>query len=328
MTKLYPVKFKPIYKPVLWGGTRIASFKGINPFDCPIGETWEISGLEGFESIVSEGEFTGLSIKELLQQYGNQIMGERLYNIYGNRFPILIKFIDAAQDLSIQVHPNDEIALARHNCNGKTELWYMLDSLDNSIIYSGFKTPITQSELNKHIEDNTLTNVLAQFSPRRGDTFFLPAGRIHSIGAGNLLLEIQQTSDITYRVFDYNRTDFNGKKRELHTELAIEAIDYNVYDQYCQHTEPQHNAEIEINRCEYFVTTLIKTNNSCRINIAEKDSFRIIAITSGNGTLLDNNGNTSTLNQGDVLLIPAQSEWIEITSESDNDIEVVTTYVP
>lgn len=328
MNKLYPVKFKPIYKPVLWGGTRIASFKGIKPFDSPIGETWEISGLEGFESIVSEGEFTGLSIKELLQQYGNQIMGERLYNIYGDRFPILIKFIDAAQDLSIQVHPNDEIALKRHNCNGKTELWYILDSLDNSIIYSGFKTLTSQSELNKHIENNTLTNALAQFSPKRGDTFFLPAGRIHSIGAGNLLLEIQQTSDITYRVFDYNRTDLNGKKRELHTELAIEAIDYNVYDQYCQHTESLHNTEFEINRCDYFVTTLLKTNNSYRINIAEKDSFRIIAITSGNGILLDNKGNTSTLNQGDVLLIPANSEWIEITSESGNDIEVVTTYVP
>lgn len=328
MSKLHPLKFNPILKPVLWGGSRIATFKGSEPFDCPIGETWEISGLEGFESVVSGGEFEGMTMSDLLNHKGKQIMGDRLYQQYGNKFPLLIKFIDAAQDLSIQVHPNDQIAADRHNCSGKTELWYMLESIDDAIIYCGFKSPTTLDEFRNHINNNTLTDVLACFSPKRGDIFYLPAGRIHSIGAGNLLLEIQQSSDITYRVYDYNRTDLNGKKRELHTELAIEAIDYQVHDEYCQHTEPQPNVETEINRCEYFVTTLLKINESHRINIAEKNSFRIIVITAGEGLLTNNDGYSENLKQGDVLLIPASTEWIELRSDGNNILEVVTSYIP
>lgn len=255
-------------------------------------------------------------------------MGKRLFQKYGVHFPLLIKFIDAAQDLSIQVHPNDEIAAPRHNCSGKTELWYMLESQDSSIIYSGFKTPTTLNEFKSHIENNTLTDVLACFSPKRGDIFYLPAGRVHSIGAGNLLLEIQQSSDITYRVYDYNRTDFNGKKRELHTELALETIDYQVHDEYCIHTEPQLNCEVEINRCDYFATTLLKVNNSCRIEIANKDSFRIIVVTSGKGNLTDDKGNKAILKQGDVLLIPASTEWIDVATSSNKGIEVISTYIP
>lgn len=329
MSNIGPLKFNPILKPVLWGGSRIASFKGAKPFDKPIGETWEISGLEGFESIVlSNDSLNGLTIRELLDQYGYQIMGQRLTEIYGNHFPLLIKFIDAAQDLSIQVHPNDAIAYNRHKCSGKTELWYIIDSKNDATIYSGFKTQTNREELKKHINNGTLTDLLAHFTPHRGDTFYLPAGRIHSIGAGNLLLEIQQTSDITYRVFDYNRTDLNGKKRELHTDLAIEAIDYQVYNEYCHHYDSQYNNEIEINRCEYFVTTLFKTNNNYRINIADKDSFRIIIITAGNGILSDSNNNTINLNQGDVILIPATTKWVDIKTPNGDDIEIVTTYVP
>lgn len=328
MSNISPIRFSPILKSVLWGGSRIATFKGIAPSNSLIGETWEISGLDGFETKVAEGEFNGMTISELLSQKGKLIMGKRLFQKYGTHFPLLIKFIDAAQDLSIQVHPNDEIAKAKHNCNGKTELWYMLESHESSIIYSGIKTPTTINEFKNHVENNTLTDVLACFSPKRGDIFHLPAGRVHSIGAGNLLLEIQQSSDITYRVYDYNRTDFNGKKRELHTELALEAIDYQVHDEYCIHIEPQLDCEVEINRCDYFATTLLKVNNSCRIEIANKDSFRIIVITSGKGKLIDNNGNKATLKQGDVLLIPASTEWIDITASSNKGIEVVSTYVP
>ena len=328
MKEISPLKFNPILKSVLWGGSRIATFKGVAPFDSPIGETWEISGLKGFESIVANGEFLGKTISQLLQEHGVAIMGVRLVKRYGNEFPLLIKFIDAAQDLSIQVHPNDEVAAMRHNCCGKTELWYMLESDNNAIIYSGFKTPITLEEFRNHVEENTLTNVLARFSPNRGDTFYLPAGRVHSIGAGNLLLEIQQTSDITYRVFDYNRTDFNGKKRELHTELAIETIDYQVYDEYCHHAIPKLNKEVEINRCEYFVTTLLKIDMESRIHVSAYDSFRIIIVTQGQGQLVDNNGNECQLHQGDVLLIPASTQWIDINAKDGEAIEVVTTYVP
>lgn len=327
MSNISPLKFTPILKSVLWGGSRIASFKGIAPSNSLIGETWEISGLKDHETIISTGEFKGMTISELLHSHGEDIMGKRLYSQFGAQFPLLIKFIDAAQDLSIQVHPNDEIAAPRHNCSGKTELWYMLESKSNSIIYSGFKTPTSLKEFKDHVENNTLTDVLARFSPKRGDIFYLPAGRIHSIGAGNLILEIQQSSDITYRVYDYNRTDFNGQKRELHTELAIEAIDYEVYDEYCTHSEPKIDCEIEINRCKYFATTLLKVKNSCRINVANKDSFRIIIVTSGKGNLIDCNGNNIALKQGDVLLIPASTDWVDINS-CGNEIEIVTTYVP
>ncbi len=328
MSNISPIRFTPILKSVLWGGSRIATFKGIAPSNSLIGETWEISGLDGLETKVAEGEFKGMTISELLSKKGELIMGKRLFQKYGVHFPLLIKFIDAAQDLSIQVHPNDEIAAPRHNCSGKTELWYMLESQDSSIIYSGFKTPTTLNEFKSHIENNTLTDVLACFSPKRGDIFYLPAGRVHSIGAGNLLLEIQQSSDITYRVYDYNRTDFNGKKRELHTELALETIDYQVHDEYCIHTEPQLNCEVEINRCDYFATTLLKVNNSCRIEIANKDSFRIIVVTSGKGNLTDDKGNKAILKQGDVLLIPASTEWIDVATSSNKGIEVISTYIP
>lgn len=329
MSEISPLKFNPILKPVLWGGSRIATFKGVTPFDRPIGETWEISGLQGFESVVASGEYAGKTINELLSEKGEDIMGRRLCRRYGNQFPLLIKFIDAAQDLSIQVHPNDEVAASRHNCSGKTELWYMLESHDDAIIYSGFKSPTTLDEFRSHVEENTLTDALACFSPRRGDIFYLPAGRVHSIGAGNLLLEIQQSSDITYRVYDYNRTDLNGKKRELHTELAIETIDYRVHDEYCQHPLPRLNEEVEINRCEYFATTLITTNSAVRVNVAEKDSFRIVVVTAGSGVMVDCNGDETPLKQGDVLLVPASTQWVDVKATNiDTPLEVVTTYVP
>lgn len=329
MSEISPLKFIPILKPVLWGGSRIATFKGVMPFDRPIGETWEISGLQGFESVVAIGEYAGKTISELLTERGVDIMGNRLSRRYGNQFPLLIKFIDAAQDLSIQVHPNDEVAASRHNCSGKTELWYMLESHDDAIIYSGFKSPTTLDEFRTHVEENTLTDVLARFSPCRGDIFYLPAGRVHSIGAGNLLLEIQQSSDITYRVYDYNRTDLNGKKRELHTELAIETIDYRVHDEYCQHPSPRLNEEVEINRCEYFATTLITTDSSVRVNVAEKDSFRIVVVTAGGGVMVDCNGDETRLKQGDVILVPASTQWVEVKATNvGTPLEVVTTYVP
>ncbi len=329
MDKIFrPLKFAPIFKQVLWGGHRISDFKGLKPVGGPVGESWEISGLEGHESIISVGEFKGTSINALLKLYGKEIMGQRLYSRYGNRFPLLVKFIDAAQDLSIQVHPNDQIASRRHNCNGKTELWYMLDPKGKAMIYTGFESPISKDDFKSHVENNTLCDVLSRFEPERGDIFYLPAGRIHSIGAGNFLLEIQQTSDITYRVYDYNRTDLNGKKRELHVDLAMEAIDYAVHKEYKYRIDPRQNEEAEINRCSYFIATLIEADKSVTVPVAEKDSFRIIVITKGIGEIDDGSGVTTPVRQGETVLIPAITRSVEIIPREGGFIEAVTAYVP
>ncbi len=325
---LRPLKFDPIFKQVLWGGHRISDFKGLEPVGGPVGESWEISGLEGHESIISGGQFKGISINALLQDRGKEIMGQRLYGRYGNRFPLLVKFIDAAQDLSIQVHPNDRIASRLHNCNGKTELWYMLDPEGKAMIYTGFESPISKDDFKSHVENNTLCDVLSRLEPKRGDLFYLPAGRIHSIGAGNFLLEIQQTSDITYRVYDYNRTDLNGKKRELHVDLAMEAIDYDVHKEYNYRIEPRQNEEVVINRCGYFIATLIEADESVEVPVAEKDSFRIIVITKGVGRIDDGNGRPISVRQGETVLVPAVTRSVEIIPRKGGFIEAVTAYVP
>lgn len=326
MSNISPLRFEPYYKPVLWGGNRIASFKGVPPHNEPIGESWEISGLEGYESRVAEGVFAGKTIDELLSMHGEEILGQRIYRLYGNKFPLLIKFIDASKDLSIQVHPDDTLAAERHHCWGKTELWYTLDPMPDAYIYSGLQSSITPAKLKEHIANNTFSGVLAKFYPRRGDLFYLPAGRIHSIGAGNLILEIQQTSDITYRVYDYNRTDLNGKKRELHIDLALDAIDFRVHEDYMRHTDPLSNREIVLKECPFFSSTLISIDSKFRLQVARYNSFRIIIATKGKGAIADNSGNETTIRQGDTLLIPAATRWIDIMPHSDS-LEIVTAYI-
>lgn len=326
MSSLSPLRFEPYYKPVLWGGERIASFKGLPPHNEPIGESWEISGLEGYESKVSEGQFMGMTIDRLLSIHGEEILGQRLYNLYGNKFPLLIKFIDASKDLSVQVHPDDTLAAKRHNCWGKTELWYTLDPAPGAYLYSGLQSSITPERLKEHIANNTFSDVLAKFYPSRGDLFYLPAGRIHSIGAGNLILEIQQTSDITYRVYDYNRTDLNGKKRELHIDLALDAIDFRVHEDYMRHVDPLSNREIVLKECPFFSSSLISADNRFRLQVSRYNSFRIVIATKGNGAIADNWGNEVSIRQGDTLLIPASTRWIDIIPCS-RPLEVVTAYI-
>lgn len=326
MNNIGPLRFKPYFKPVLWGGSRIASLKGMMPNDEPVGESWEISGLEGFLSCVADGPFEGETIESMLQKYGNEILGRQNYRIYGNKFPLLVKFIDASKDLSIQVHPDDFLARERHGCWGKTELWYTLDPEPGAYVYSGLQSPLTTDELKAHIDNNTFGDVLAKFAPQRGDLFYLPAGRIHSIGAGNMILEIQQTSDITYRVYDYNRIDLNGKKRELHIDLALDAIDYRVHEDYMRHVETLVNQEIVLKECPYFTATVITLDKKFRLPIARYNSFRIIIATRGNGEIVDNQGNRVAIGQGETLLIPANTRWIDIIPVSA-DLEIVTSYI-
>ena len=326
MNNIGPIRFKPYFKPVLWGGSRIAAFKGMEPNDEPVGESWEISGLEGFVSVVAEGPYAGETVESLLQKYGNDILGRNNYRIYGNKFPLLIKFIDASKDLSIQVHPDDFLARERHGCWGKTELWYTLDPEPGACVYSGLQSTITPSQLKEHIDNNTFSDVLAKFEAKRGDLFYLPAGRIHSIGAGNMILEIQQTSDITYRVYDYNRIDLNGKKRELHIDMALDAIDFRVHEDYMRHIDPLVNREIVLKECPYFTATLITLDAKYLLQIARYNSFRIIIATRGCGEIVDNQGNRVAIRQGDTLLIPANTRWVDIVPTSA-DIEIVTAYI-
>src|SRR5574344_691871 len=230
---MYPLKFEPILKQTLWGGDKIISFKQLNDTRTEVGESWEISAVEGSESIVAEGPDKGMTLTEVLSKYREELLGEANYARFGYKFPLLIKFIDAKQDLSIQVHPSDELAKKRHNSFGKTEMWYVINADKGARLRSGFSEQITPKEYKERVQDNTITDVLAEYEIHAGDVFFLPAGRIHSIGAGAFIAEIQQTSDITYRIYDFGRVDAkSGKPRQLHIEEAREAIDFIVEKDY------------------------------------------------------------------------------------------------
>ena len=218
-------KFKPILKSMLWGGDKIIPYKGIVSDAKSVGESWEISGVKENESVVAEGPDAGMLLPELIKRDGAALLGKANLERFGEEFPLLIKFIDARQDLSIQVHPNDEQAWERHQSKGKTEMWYVVDADPGSSLRSGFAKQVTPEEYEASIADNTITDLLAEYDIKAGDLFFLPAGRIHSIGAGAFIAEIQQTSNITYRIYDFNRVDANGNPRELHTEQSKAVID-------------------------------------------------------------------------------------------------------
>lgn len=297
-----PFHFTPYLKSVIWGGERIAPFKGISTDQTQIGESWEISAVPGHVSIVDRGPCTGLTLTELINRYGAELMGKENFASYGTSFPLLIKIIDARADLSVQVHPDDTLAQKRHGCLGKTEMWHIIDTLPGAKIYAGLKNSITPDEYETRVADNSIMDVIADYDSEPGDTFFLPAGRIHAIGAGNLLAEIQQTSDITYRIYDYDRRDKNGNPRELHTAQARDAIDYTVYADYRSHPEDNILAQ-----CRYFDVRRLcltgKENNPAPVD-RPRDSFTIIMCISGSAEIADNKA-VFHISCGDTLLFPA-----------------------
>jgi mannose-6-phosphate isomerase len=229
---MYPLKFYPILKERLWGGTKLGDILGKPLQNTITGESWELSGVEGDVSVVSNGELAGTSLKDLISEDPDGILGRSVGDRFGKEFPILIKFIDAKQDLSIQLHPDDELARIRHNSFGKTEMWYIMDSDEDAQLIVGFKRTVTKEEYLESLKNDRLTDLLNYESVREGDAFLINPGKVHAIGAGTLLAEIQQTSDITYRVFDFNRRDKNGNLRELHTDLALDAIDFEKKDDF------------------------------------------------------------------------------------------------
>lgn len=324
-TKLYPLKFDPILKSIIWGGSDICAFKNITPPVDGIGESWEISGVTGNESVVAEGALAGEPLDKLLHERKEELVGKKVYERFGNTFPLLIKFIDARDDLSIQVHPDDELGKKRHNSFGKTEMWYVINASPTAFLYSGFATEITPDNYVEMVENNTFTNTLQKYNVKPGDVFFLPAGRVHAIGAGCFIAEIQQTSDITYRIYDYNRKDAQGNSRELHTELAKDAIDYSVLPSYKTEYTAAVNEPSELVSCEYFTTNLLDIDISVSRDFKSTDSFVIYICMQGHCSIKDDKGNSVFIRQGETVLVPADTQSVVIApSESSKLLE---TYI-
>ena len=323
---MYPLKFEDIFKTVVWGGEKIAPFKGVQTHQHNIGESWELSGVKGNESVVANGPLAGHTITELACQYKEVLLGKKVYETTGTEFPLLIKFIDARDDLSVQVHPDDTLAGARHNgSKGKTEMWYVVQADEGAHLMAGLSRQTTPQEYESKVNDNTVTEILKDYKVREGDTFFIPAGRVHSIGKGCFIAEIQQTSDITYRIYDFGRLGLDGKPRELHTELAKDAIDYTVLDDYRTHYPQVTDSENTLVSCKYFTTSLFDLSQSVTKDIASLDSFLIAICIDGQGTISDGHGNTIQIRKGETILLPADS--LSATFTPDGSMKLLACHL-
>lgn len=307
-----PLKFRPILKSAIWGGELIAPFKGIATDQTQIGESWEISGVPGNESIVLNGPDAGASLPELIDKYGACLVGKSNMERFGRKFPLLIKIIDAAGDLSLQVHPDDALAMKRHNSLGKTEMWYIVRTAPGAKIISGLSKQLTPEIYEKIGATNEILDYVATHDSHPGDVFFLPAGRVHGIGAGNLLVEVQETSDITYRINDYGRLDAKtGKPRELHVEQAKDAIDYTVYPEYVEKPGKETDGVTPLVKCDHFSVARVKVEGEKQL-VTDTDSFTTMTCIEGNATVTDDRGNSVTISQGESLLLPAMASHIQI----------------
>ncbi len=315
-------KFEPLLKQTLWGGDKIIPFKHLDSQMDHVGESWEISGVNGNETIVAEGPDKGKSLNELTSTMKSQLVGKENYERFGNEFPLLIKFIDARQDLSIQVHPTDEIAHRQGKERGKTEMWYALESAPGAQLYNGLKQQITPEQYKEMVENDTITNALARYEVQEGDVFFIPAGRIHAIGAGCMVAEIQQTSDVTYRIYDFKRKDKNGNYRELHTKEAAESIDYNVLPDYRTVYQPTKNEGVQVVSCPYFTTAVYDLTEPMTLDYSELDSFVILIAVKGDGKLICN-GQETSFRMGDTVLFPATTDEVKV----EGTVKFLETFV-
>ena len=320
---MQPIKFQPLLKQTLWGGDKIVTFKHLDSQLENVGESWEISGVKDNETIVKEGPLKGKSLNEVVAELKDKLVGKENYQRFGDEFPLLIKFIDARQDLSIQVHPNDEIAHKQGKPRGKTEMWYLMESEPGAKLYCGLKKQITPDQYKEMVDNDTICDALAQYEVKEGDCFFLPAGRIHAIGPGCFLAEIQQTSDVTYRIYDYKRKDKNGNYRELHTKLAAESINYQVENDYRTHYVGRLNKGVSLVQCPYFCTAVYDLNEPMTLDYSELDSFVILIGLKGEGKIIDNEGNEVSIMAGDTLLIPATTETLSVSGT----VKFLETYI-
>ena len=318
---IHPLKFRPILKERLWGGTKLKEVFG-KPIESDItGESWELSTVKGDISVVANGSLEGKSLQDLIDSNAEELLGKSVVQRFGKEFPILIKFIDAKQDLSIQLHPNDALAKERHDSFGKTEMWYIMDADEDANLIVGFNKDVSKEEYSESIENDTLLDLLNYESVKEGDTFFINTGKIHAIGAGVLLAEIQQTSDVTYRVFDFNRKDKNGNLRELHTEMALDAIDYSKKDDFKVAYPNEENVVNEMVDCPYFKTNFLELSQDLELNVSERDSFSIYMCVGGSVEIENDNG-TAFIQKGETILVPANCNTITLKTSEVKLLEV------
>ncbi|APQ19229.1 type I phosphomannose isomerase catalytic subunit [Maribacter hydrothermalis] len=318
---MHPLKFRPILKERLWGGTKLKEVLG-KPIESDItGESWELSTVKGDVSVIENGSLAGKSLQELIDSNGEELLGKSVVERFGKEFPILIKFIDAKQDLSIQLHPNDELAKKRHNSFGKTEMWYIMDADPKAELIVGFNKDVTKEEYAESVANNSLLDLLNYEQVKEGDTFFINTGKIHAIGAGVMLAEIQQTSDITYRVFDFNRKDKEGNLRELHTELALDAVDYEKKDDFKISYTPGINEISTMVDCPYFKTNFIELTKDIEIDTTKRDSFTIFMCVGGE-VLINTAEGEVTIKKGETALLPANTITIYLKSMGAKLLEV------
>jgi mannose-6-phosphate isomerase len=326
MSGLYPLKFKSIYLDKIWGGKRINTVLNKDYGNLPnCGESWEISGVEGNISVVDNGFLAGNNLQELIEIYMGDLVGDEVYKKFGEEFPLLVKFIDAQDDLSIQVHPDDKLSKERHNAYGKTEMWYIVDVEKGALINSGFNQQVSKEQYLKQTENGKLTDLLHYDKTQEGDVFFIPAGRVHAIGKGVLVAEIQQTSDVTYRIFDYNRKDDKGNERELHTDLAVDAIDFSYKDEYKTKYEAVQNQSTELVSCDYFTTNILKFDSILEKDYSQLDSFVIYLNLDGQFEI-EFEGETILVNKGETVLMPASLETFKLKPLS-KQIKTLEVYI-
>lgn len=309
ITDMYPLKFEPLLTTFVWGGQKIAPYKGVESTEKNIGESWELSGVEGLTSVIANGPLAGRTITDVLKEYKEKLVGKHVYENTGDEFPLLLKFIDAHRDLSIQVHPSDELAAIQHpGSKGKTEMWYVISAEPGAKLYSGLTQAITPEELATKAADGSITDVLACYEVHPGDVFFLPAGRIHAICSGCFIAEIQQTSDLTWRIYDYGRLGLDGKPRQLHLEQAKAAVDYKVYPEgYRTQYEPMQDEEVVLVSCPYFTTSVLDLTLPYAKDLSQLDSFLTVMCLSGSGSL-EVDGESVDIQQGETVLIPADAD--------------------
>ncbi len=320
--QLYPIKFTPILKEKVWGGTKLMDLFN-KQSEGSIGESWEISGVDNSISLIQNGFLKGKNLTELIEEFKEKLVGDKVYNKFKNIFPLLFKFIDARENLSVQLHPNDKLAKERHNSFGKTEMWYIIDAEKEGSLILGFDKEMNESIYKEHLKKHSLSEILNKISVKKGDAFFIETGTVHTIGAGVVLAEIQQTSDITYRIYDYNRPDTDGNLRELHTDLALDAIDFNASNARLNYSNTENSANL---LCEnqFFKVNILILNTDIERDLSTIDSFIVYMCMEGKG-IIEINNHSETIGAGETILIPAISEAIKIKSKKATFLEV---YIP